>query len=90
MNTARSNAKAKSAKSNIFRRGFRRQNGSLIAEGAAGMVLISIGVVGSILLLINAGLSFYYKEKLGFVCDQTARYAASRSESSRESETRPK
>lgn len=88
MNTARSNAKAKSAKSNIFRRGFRRQNGSLIAEGAAGMVLISIGVVGSILLLINAGLSFYYKEKLGFVCDQTARYAASRSESSRESETK--
>ena len=66
----------------------RNQRGSLIAEGAAGMVFVTIGVVCSILLLVNAGLSFYYKEKLGFVCDQSARFAASKDQSTREADTK--
>lgn len=82
------NVVSKLTSARLRRAAARNNRGSLIAEGAAGMVFITIGVVCCVLLLINAGLSFYYKEKLGFVCDQSARYAASRSESSRDSETK--
>ena len=55
----------------------RRQNGSAIVEGVVSLCMITIGVVLFVGFLINVGFSSYYKERLGWVADQTARYASS-------------
>jgi hypothetical protein len=39
--------------------------------------MITIGAVAAATLMINAGMSTYYKEKLGSVTNQRAAYAAS-------------
>ncbi len=54
----------------------RRQSGQALVEGGVALVLIVGGTVASTLLLANVGLSTYYKEKLGFVCNQASSYAS--------------
>jgi hypothetical protein len=39
--------------------------------------MITIGTVAAVTLLVNAGMSTYYKEKIGFIANQCATYAAS-------------
>jgi hypothetical protein len=57
--------------------GRRAPSGAALVEGVISLVLITIGTVAAVTLLVNAGMSTYYKEKLGFVCNQCAIYAAS-------------
>lgn len=62
--------------------GARRSNsGAALVEGVISLVLITIGTVAAVTLLVNAGMSTYYKEKMGFVCNQCAVYASSLSPS---------
>ena len=51
-------------------------------EGVAGLVIITIGVVGAVLLLLNVGVASFYKERLGFVTQQAATFASKRLSSS--------
>lgn len=51
------------------------QNGAVLVEGVVALVLIIIGTVLGTLLLVNSGLSIYYKEKLGFVANQASQFA---------------
>lgn len=55
----------------------RPETGGTLVEGVIGLVLIVAAGIGMALFLANIGLSVYYKEKLGFVANQTAAYAAS-------------
>lgn len=59
-----------------IKRGGRRQNGSGIVEGVMGVVLIAAVTVGGTALLINSAVAGYYKEKLGFIANQAAKFAA--------------
>lgn len=52
----------------------RSKRGSVIAEGAAALVLISGLITGGILLLTGAGSVFYYKTKLAHAAEAGARY----------------
>ena len=54
----------------------RSEHGSVLIEGVAGILLITIGLVLCVAFLMNVGFSSYYKERLGFAVDQTARFAA--------------
>ncbi|MBP9093584.1 hypothetical protein KBI23_21370 [bacterium] len=58
-----------------FRR--RGSHGAALVEGVVSLVMITIGTVAAVTLLVNAGMSTYYKEKIGFVANQCATYAAS-------------
>ena len=51
------------------------QSGAVLVEGVVALVLIITGTVLGTLLLVNSGLSTYYKEKLGFVANQAAQFA---------------
>src|SRR5262245_28409097 len=51
------------------------QNGAVLVEGVVALVLIISGTVLATLLLVNSGLSTYYKEKLGFVANQASQFA---------------
>ncbi|MBI4533545.1 MAG: hypothetical protein HY711_06320 [Candidatus Melainabacteria bacterium] len=55
--------------------------GQALAEGVVALLLVVAGVVGGVILLVNVGMSTYYKEKLGFVANQVATYAATLSAS---------
>jgi len=59
----------------------RTRSGAALVEGVVSLVLITIGTVAAMTLLVNAGMSTYYKEKMGFVSNQCATYAASLSPS---------
>lgn len=48
-----------------------------MVEAVAGMGLIIVTTVTALGLLVNAGMSTYYKEKMSFVANQTAQYAVS-------------
>lgn len=50
-------------------------SGAVLVEGVVALVLIIIGTILGTLLLVNAGLSTYYKEKLGFVANQASQFA---------------
>jgi len=54
----------------------RTHRGSVLAEGVVALGLVIAGAVGGTLLLVNAGVATYYKEKLGFIDNQAAIYAA--------------
>jgi len=54
-----------------------RSRGAVLAEGVAALWMITIGVVCGVTLLINVGMSTYYKEKMGFITNQAATYASS-------------
>lgn len=60
-----------------FSRRHRGQCGAALAEGAASLIILTVGTVCAVLLLTNAGMSTYYKGKLGFIANQCAVYAAS-------------
>jgi len=55
----------------------RRAHGAALVEGVISLVMITIGTVAAVTLLVNAGMTTYYKEKIGFVANQCATYAAS-------------
>jgi hypothetical protein len=55
----------------------RGAHGAALVEGVVSLVMITIGTVAAVTLLVNAGMSTYYKEKIGFVANQCATYAAS-------------
>ena len=57
--------------------GKRSSAGQGLIEGVCSLVLITMGVVLFVAFLLNVGFSSYYKERLGFVVDQAARYAGS-------------
>jgi hypothetical protein len=54
----------------------RASTGQGIVEGAAGLVILFLVVVACFALLINVGVSSYYRNKLAFVANQTAIAAA--------------
>lgn len=54
----------------------RNQTGAVLAEGVVSIWLIVTVVVASISLLINTGMSMFYKQKIAFIAMQTATYAA--------------
>lgn len=58
-------------------RKIRNNRGSGILQGVVCLMIIVIGVVLGVLLLINAGMAAYQKEKLCFVANQSAGYATS-------------
>jgi hypothetical protein len=55
----------------------RGAHGAALVEGVISLVMITIGTVAAVTLLVNAGMTTYYKEKIGFVANQCASYAAS-------------
>lgn len=65
----------------------RPASGQAIIEGVVALLLIVFGTVCAVLLLINVGFSVYYKDKLGFIANQCAQYAATQDESNRQTKT---
>ena len=59
------------------RRASRSPKGAALVEGVVSLVMIIIGTMAAVTLLVNAGMTTYYKEKIGFVANQCATYAAS-------------
>jgi hypothetical protein len=55
----------------------RPARGSGIVEGLVGMMLISGATVLTVILILNSAIASYDREKIGFVANQTAYYAAS-------------
>lgn len=54
----------------------RNKRGSGLIVGVACLFLIISGTVLAVLLLMNTGVATYNKEKLGFIANQAATYAA--------------
>jgi hypothetical protein len=61
----------------LKKRKIRNARGSGILQGVVALMILVIGVVLGVLLLINAGMAAYQKEKLCFVANQSAAYATS-------------
>lgn len=64
----------------------RSSQGQAIAEGAVALILIVTGVVAGIVFLLDAGASIYWKDKLTFVTNQAASFAAQKGERVQQSE----
>lgn len=58
------------------------------AMAAVDLLIIVPASVGCILLMLNCGMSAFYKQKLGFATTQAATYAASISRNQRERDTK--
>jgi hypothetical protein len=54
----------------------RTKKGSAAVEGVAGLWLVVLGVVFGALLMVNVAGVTCYKEKIGFIANQAADYAA--------------
>lgn len=54
----------------------RAARGQGIVEGVVGIVILIIGVVLAVLLLVNAGVSAFYKSRIGFITQQAADFAS--------------
>lgn len=54
----------------------RNRQGAVMAEGVVVIWLIVSIAVASICLLVNSGMSMFYKQKIAFVAMQTASYTA--------------
>jgi hypothetical protein len=54
----------------------RTKRGSAAIEGVVGLWLVVLGVVLGTLLMVNVAGVTYYKEKIGFIANQAADYAA--------------
>lgn len=50
--------------------------GQGLVEGVVGLVILIIGVVLAVLLLVNAGVSAFYKSRIGFITQQAADFAS--------------
>lgn len=55
----------------------RNTRGAGILQGVVCLMVLVIGVVLGVLLLVNAGIAAYQKEKLAFIANQSAAYATS-------------
>jgi hypothetical protein len=64
----------------------RSMHGGYMVEGAVGLMLVIIGFIFSALLLMNSGSASYNQEKLGFVANSAATYAATYTGSSRQTD----
>ncbi len=53
----------------------KRVRGAVMVEAVAGMGLIIVCTLTALGLLVNAGMSTYYKEKISFIANQTAQFA---------------
>jgi hypothetical protein len=53
-----------------------RRTGAAMVEGVMGLWLVITGTVLALTIIVNTGMSTYYKEKLGFISNQCAAYAA--------------
>ncbi|MFN8554999.1 MAG: hypothetical protein U0103_26310 [Candidatus Obscuribacterales bacterium] len=60
----------------IAKRQRRHQSGASLVETVVGLLIIVIGTVFGALLLLNVGRVTYYKQKISFVAQQLAYYAA--------------
>lgn len=60
----------------IAKRSRRNQSGASLVEAVVGLLIIVVGTVFGALLLLNVGRVTYYKQKIGFVVQQLAYYAA--------------
>lgn len=60
----------------IAKRLRRDQSGASLVETVVGLLIIVIGTVFGALLLLNVGRVTYYKQKISFVAQQLAYYAA--------------
>ncbi len=58
----------------------RPATGAALAEGVVSLWLIISGTVLAVGLLVNTGMSTFYKEKLGFVTNQVAMTVAAQSD----------
>lgn len=56
----------------------RTNRGSGIIEGVTGLWVVVSGTVAAVLLLVNVGMSTFYKEKIAFVTNNCATFAASK------------
>lgn len=54
----------------------RSKQGSVMVEGAVGLLLVISGLIVAVLFLLNSGLAVYNQEKIGFVANSAASYAA--------------
>jgi hypothetical protein len=54
----------------------RRHSGAALAEGVAALWLIVSITAASVSLLINSGMSMFYKQKIAFCAMETATYTA--------------
>lgn len=54
----------------------RNQRGAVLAEGVVAIWLIISITVAAVSLLINSGMSMFYKQKISYVAMQTATYTA--------------
>ncbi|CAN5739564.1 hypothetical protein BH10CYA1_BH10CYA1_34670 [soil metagenome] len=59
------------------KRKIRNARGAGLLQGVICLMVLVIGVVLGVLLLINAGIAAYQKEKLCFIANQSAAYATS-------------
>lgn len=54
----------------------RKTNAAALVEGVVSLAMVIGGVILGVLLLVNIGISMYYKQKLGLVSSHVARYVA--------------
>ncbi len=54
----------------------RSQRGASLVEAVVGLLIVVVGTVMGALLLLNVGRVTYYKQKISFVAQQLAYYAA--------------
>jgi hypothetical protein len=62
-------------RSHLMKPSRRRAQGQALLEGVIALAIIIFGTVIAGLFLVNAGLSLYFKEKLGFIANQAAQFA---------------
>jgi len=60
----------------IVKTNLNRRRGAALVEGVVALAMIIMGTVGAVLLLVNVGMSMYYKQKLGFIASEAAMYGA--------------
>lgn len=58
------------------RRRKRNQRGASLVESVVGLLIVVVGTVLGALMLLNVGRVTYYKQKISFVAQQLAYYAA--------------
>jgi hypothetical protein len=54
----------------------RKNKGAALVEGVVSLAMVIGGVILGVLLLVNVGVSMYYKQKLGIVSNHAAQFAA--------------
>lgn len=60
----------------MYKHRSKRTDRGSMAEGVAGLAVVIGGTVMGLLLIMNVGTAVYLKNRLGFMSEQAARYAA--------------